>query len=923
MLPPQLSRTCTSYRPHLKRLQPPADLTQCTPCIWSLVCPGLVWPIERHEFAFEHRSSHSLWVGGQCRCLIMNFRHGPWLSCSWWKQLQGGVDEFIRLTSPGDELWLHFYTAVAHEFGVSHDVEFGTFDHIERVKQMLITSQAFQSKGEKVALRSFFKWIRAMKTFAKSWHALLVILDVVGVKKNWFSAGSVPGVGASSSFQLPSVNDLPEEAQRAAGCNQDQTLQQLRNQFQNSMHAVAEILGNSKKEFVIKCMAALAEPIQIEHDLTIKLMNTPRSVLQYYRQLALGKFCFTIVRILRLWESPECFASLGVAPQPADFSGLTGPIANHPVVLAEVSDESERLALMWEFTWRLMQRRLCSLTHFLDGWPGPFALLLTEGGNGDMEAGLANCKVAWEAIASAEEAAHTQPQVKALLAALSYQQMLPVRESWLALSLWGFRWAPPPALDVWRTVFFGWGNSTVVEDGFNVCKDHQRDAKHISMARHRRWALPFVSGMFEQRYERSEVKPEEGLGSGRSKITSETFASQSAAPTVPDSLLRGVMDLKTSWLSYTPQGENIVPAAMNLLLTAHDESDGSIIRNAWHAMFFIPGSLVEHTETNRIYLVLFVCQFGVLGWPCEEGVVAGDTPVITPCKGNRTPHHWFVVRHLDDWRVHLAKPLGPTRAHWLLKESSKSYLGIRLVCEEGAKQILQFAAVSGFRDITDHWLSKLIKSFGISPQPGSHMPRSVLGRVELLIRHFGPGLTDAEVRDIMLKRAGAREVDAALQLTKEAEVAADRLLEAADQTDHKNTRESTAGLGSETKKNREYLAARGLGSHSHSVGAGSTSLDGPIAASAPRPREAAASSSSARVHHNWPMHVRAAKDLLPKGVKGVILAALPVAQVVPDVLSFGARVSAVEVLHIRGAGKAGLDRGRGAHGCCELDVAAA
>lgn len=458
-------------------------------------------------------------------CLILNFRHGPWLSCSWWEQLRAGVDEFIRLTGPEDELWMSFYPAIAKELGVDRDMAAGTYDHIEQVKLMMITAKVFETKGEKVALRSFFKWVRSMKEFRKGWHALLTVLIVIGARKGWFKPGYVPGVGVSSKAALLEVGELSPEDQQAAGCNNDQSLQQLRAQCQNSMHVVAEILGNTKKEFVLKTMALFGEPFQVEHDLTIKLMKGPEEALRYYQQAALGKFCFTAVKALRIWADSDTLAAVGITTHPADFGPIQGSAAEHAILKIEVKDENEKLELMWKFTWRLIQRRMCSMTHLRDGWPGPFSLLLSPKEN-ERQEGMRKCEAAWLAISEGEEVAHTNTCVGSLMQNLGYNQMVPVRESLLALSQWSFQYAPPSVLDVWRTVFYGWGNSTVIEDGFNIAKDGQRDSKNTEMSRMRRWSAPIVKGIIAQRYDRKEVKAEPIAGERNNKLPQRMFLSQ-------------------------------------------------------------------------------------------------------------------------------------------------------------------------------------------------------------------------------------------------------------------------------------------------------------------------------------------------------------------------------------------------------------
>lgn len=86
------------------------------------------------------------------------------------------------------------------------------------------------------------------------------------------------------------------------------------------------------------------------------------------------------------------------------------------------------------------------------------------------------------------------------------------------MSQWSFQYAPTLVLDEWRTVFYGWGNSTAIGDGFNIAKDGQRDSKNTDMSRMRRWSAPIVKGMIAQRYDRKEVKAEPIAGERNNQL---------------------------------------------------------------------------------------------------------------------------------------------------------------------------------------------------------------------------------------------------------------------------------------------------------------------------------------------------------------------------------------------------------------------
>lgn len=193
------------------------------------------------------------------------------------------------------------------------------------------------------------------------------------------------------------------------------------------------------------------------------------------------------------------------------------------------------------------------------------------------------------------------------------------------------------------------------------------------------------------------------------------FLSQADPPTVDDEHLRGIMGEKV-WLSHSPRSN--LPAARSLLLKAHANKDWGLIATAWQAIYFIPGSIVEcSSEGGAIYLVLYACQSGFLGWPCQERD-DDDLGYIMPCMGKDPQCMWKQVKDLGDWQGHSTKVVGPMEVFWMLQEKRRSCTGIRLSSVGAPASILEFAARAGFSDIADLWLAKLINANAVVPRSG-------------------------------------------------------------------------------------------------------------------------------------------------------------------------------------------------------------
>lgn len=397
----------------------------------------------------------------------------------------------------------------------------------------------------------------------------------------------------------------------------------------------------------------------------------------------------------------------------------------------------------------------------------------------------------------------------------------------------------------------------------------------MNMSRGRRCALPITHKMVQQRYHRGEVTPTPGDRVGRSSLPASLFESQSAPPTVCDKQLRGIMEAKSTWLSPSPQGERLMPAALRLLITANESKDWDIVAATWRSMFFVPGAIYERQSDRALFLVLYSCQYGFLAWPCVNENTPDDLAIVAPSTSSKAQCEWCFPKEFDDWQAVPTRVVGPVRAHWVLKDRSNSLFGVRLMCTEPAVGIMRFAATQAFPDVTDFFLNKAIMHFSIAPRSGAPRPKTVLEKVEMLVRHFCIGLTDAQLRDIMLLRGDAEQTDNTLLMTKQAGDAIDRLLEPSDQTEHR--KETDGAIGLEARKVNDYLVSRGLLKKDCATGPGSRSLD-VAAGGAPAPGGGASRSSSAqrpRERVERPAQVQRARALLPKGVAGVILQPYP------------------------------------------------
>ena len=64
--------------------------------------------------------------------------------------------------------------------------------------------------------------------------------------------------------------------------------------------------------------------------------------------------------------------------------------------------------------------------------------------------------------------------------------------------------------------------------------------------------------------------------------------------------------------------------------------------------------------------------------------------------------------------------------------------------------------VHAFGSVTDFFLSQLIADLGLQPKEGEDMPTITMAKVDMLVRHLLPDLTDDEVAETLAQRAMSR-----------------------------------------------------------------------------------------------------------------------------------------------------------------------
>lgn len=342
-----------------------------------------------------------------------------------------------------------------------------------------------------------------------------------------------------------------------------------------------------------------------------------------------------------------------------------------------------------------------------------------------------------------------------------------VRETLVGLAQWNFDWVPPSVRDVVMPMFGGYCQMAINEHAHNVCRDRQRDVKHSCQPRLARYLWPHTTKVLEQ-FDRPEVVPDPKDRAGSRRLPEGAYNSMTGNPTIDDKVLQRIMDNQASWPTCSPQSFNLVPAAFQLLLSVHRRNAWGDLASAWHAVFLIPASIVRFVPDGSLWAVLDSNQYGLWLWPCQWRVVSGVEAVL-PSSESSAEVSFKTVCFYDEWQVFdmvAASPL--SLKHGGDKPGAPDVVLLRLMGEP--KTVLRFAAEQAFGKVTDHWLGLLLAELNIGADNEAQQRYcTLLSKIDKLVRHLIPGISDEAVASILAKRAKAKEaacVDASY-LTKQ------------------------------------------------------------------------------------------------------------------------------------------------------------
>ena len=146
-------------------------------------------------------------------CLItripFNQAYGPWNGSKWWQNTKAGAKELCLKESTASPLFQELYPGLCKDLGGS---PVGTEAHMSKVLEGVASSEVVGKKGERVALRRWFSWMKSAAFHLKAWHTSILIHTFVCMHLGLFrSAADLPLFAGRSRHHLPEEAEDPEE----------------------------------------------------------------------------------------------------------------------------------------------------------------------------------------------------------------------------------------------------------------------------------------------------------------------------------------------------------------------------------------------------------------------------------------------------------------------------------------------------------------------------------------------------------------------------------------------------------------------------------------------------------------------------------------------------------------------------------------
>ena len=234
--------------------------------------------------------------------ICVNLGSAPWSSCGHFFRYREAAEEYSTNPTESDSLCVEVYPFLVHDlWGGQPQAEFGSAGHMKLVFDVARQAPIFFGKGDKTQLNRWLQFTIRWRQFETWASVLLPIIVHVGINLSWWTCleNSPLGLGLEglpgSGFNIRGQDEAGEELRQAAAQGDDEAGEKLRQAagrpkaatgggrgakgsgdiaekligIKSSLYVVGDISASRVHRAMFIAIAAISQPVELEHARTI------------------------------------------------------------------------------------------------------------------------------------------------------------------------------------------------------------------------------------------------------------------------------------------------------------------------------------------------------------------------------------------------------------------------------------------------------------------------------------------------------------------------------------------------------------------------------------------------------------------------------------------------------------------------------
>ena len=707
--------------------------------------------------------------------VAMNFFHSPFGGDGFWNVFSAAGAQMFRDLDSKNPLFNYFYSHIAYEMG-SQGLEYPSDTHQAQLWNELSQSPFLSKKGDYVRLGRWMSWMREFGRREKHWSGVLLILVFVGVAQgywnNYLASPLFSDTVLDPPDDEPSSSGAQRETREREGGPQtvkeaDEQLQKLRRQCKNTLMLVIHILCNQLHYRLARMIFCVYHPVQIWFDVTNKRFHDRKEMRQCLLEWCSGDQVATLAyQPLQQLSTASALHAMGIDTDDAQVHDDFGFIKD----LDYIAEKAMVLAA--SLSGGLLMHNL----RYSHNLPHAFLPLLSSD-RAVVRATLVWLKKVWEWLLVMEEHACTQTWHKTVLLEMEWPQWVFVREVLVLLSEVDFDRVPSSVMPMLEGFLEGLHSTELNETAFGELRSQEEISSNNTVGSAKQWAALYSSQVAEGRDRPIPVVSEEARASTASRTNAFPSSFFSAwndhAYSLGDKALFNYLNS-----DYTSPSSTRWSAASALLMASMQGAGCS--QDAWLSLLVDVGDVVTQEEDRKSpWLVLAVCKWGVMLWPCRQlsGRERGLTAVPSPPRPSLPqPQRFQCITSLNKWRVVPSKIKAPAVGE------DKKFVGVHFTLQPPGEPLAKHAARTCFKNLHVSHLKDLMSLVGLTFPSKAKTPKTEPELCLALLKHLLPELSADEYQRILGTRLRPKQLSSIL-LDDDNNASAEALLAQSDAND--------------------------------------------------------------------------------------------------------------------------------------------